>query len=131
MKSTISMPISRASGGRVEMGRRTETEPSSALTIASRKSGLLTRAIPVPSGAPDSVQPPAESFKDFLPQPVPVTCNEARVIGRSIAFDSERPRSRAFRVCDRHVDPVAEVTDLRLNDKSPTTDRLEHLFFKR
>jgi hypothetical protein len=42
-----------------------------------------------PIGGLDAMKPPTHIFKDFLTQPVPLSCPKADVIGRSVALDGK------------------------------------------
>ena len=49
------------------------------------------------------MKPPTHIFKDFLTQPVPLSCPKAAVIGRSIAFDGEHIASRLIRMANHKI----------------------------
>ena len=77
------------------------------------------------------MKPPTHIFKDFLTQPVPLSCPKAAVIGRSIAFDGEHVTSRLIRMANRKIifEPCRSNLFVDLVPKS--LDEIRHGLFKR
>ena len=79
-------------------------------------------AVPVPGGAPDAVEVPAEAAEDFLAEPVPVTGDSGGVVLVAVAFDAEGVDAGVIGVADADVDAVSGGADLRGELVSPGPD---------
>ena len=82
-------------------------------------------AVPVPGGAPDAVEVPAEAAEDLLAEPVPVAGDFGGVVLVAVAFDAEGVDARVIGVADADVDAVSGGADLRGELVSPGPDHVD------
>ena len=78
--------------------------------------------VPVPGGAPDAVEVPAEAAEDFLAEPVPVAGDFGGVVLVAVAFDAKGVDAGVIGVADADVDAVSGGADLRGELVSPGPD---------
>ena len=78
--------------------------------------------VPVPGGAPDAVEVPAEAAEDFLAEPVPVAGDFGGVVLVAVTFDAKSIDAGLIGVLDADVDAISGGADLRGELVSPGPD---------